>query len=87
MTVVGKSCPERGVSLFSCSDVLNVCMTLEDCLEDIEDVGATRVEILASQVPGYPNPSAEWNSYLTYARLHSVLTFRPKLGRAAPPRP
>lgn len=52
--------PKRGVSLFSYSDLLDVCMTLEDCLADIYDMGATGVEILASHVEGYPNPSVAW---------------------------
>jgi sugar phosphate isomerase/epimerase len=36
-------------------------MTLEDCLADIADMGATGVEILAdTNIPGYPNPQAGW---------------------------
>jgi len=46
--------------VFSYSDLLGVCMTLEDCLEDVHDMGGTGVEILASHVENYPNPSARW---------------------------
>lgn len=51
---------KRGVSLFSYSDLLGVCMTLEDCFKDVYDMGATCIEILASHVENYPNPSSGW---------------------------
>jgi sugar phosphate isomerase/epimerase len=38
-----------------------VTMSLEDCLADVADMGATGVEILAdTHIAGYPNPSARW---------------------------
>lgn len=60
MSEAGKSRPKRGVSVFSYSELLGVSMTLEDCLEDISDMGGTCVEILASHVDGYPSPSPKW---------------------------
>ena len=36
-------------------------MSLEDCLADVADMGATDIEILAdTHVAGYPSPSSEW---------------------------
>jgi sugar phosphate isomerase/epimerase len=50
-----------GVSLYSYGGDFLVTMTLEDCLADVADMGATGVEILAdTHIPGYPNPSAAW---------------------------
>ena len=50
-----------GVSLYSYGGDFLVTMTLEDCLADVADMGATDVEILAdTHIPGYPTPSAEW---------------------------
>jgi sugar phosphate isomerase/epimerase len=50
-----------GVSLYSYGGDFLVSMTLEDCLADIADMGATGVEILAdTHVAGYPHPTAEW---------------------------
>jgi sugar phosphate isomerase/epimerase len=50
-----------GVSLYSYGGDFLVSMTLEDCLADIADMGATGVEILAdTHIAGYPNPTAEW---------------------------
>jgi sugar phosphate isomerase/epimerase len=50
-----------GVSLYSYGGDFLVTMTLEDCLADVADMGATGVEILAdTHIPGYPAPSAEW---------------------------
>jgi sugar phosphate isomerase/epimerase len=50
-----------GVSLYSYGGDFLVTMTLEDCLADIADLGATGVEILAdTHIPGYPVPSADW---------------------------
>jgi sugar phosphate isomerase/epimerase len=52
---------QLGVSLYSYGGDYLVTMTLEDCLADIADMGATGVEILSdTHIPGYPNPSAEW---------------------------
>jgi sugar phosphate isomerase/epimerase len=50
-----------GVSLYSYGGDFLVTMTLEDCLADVADMGATGVEILAdTHIAGYPTPSAEW---------------------------
>ena len=36
-------------------------MTLEDCLADVADMGASDVEILAdTHIPGYPDPDPAW---------------------------
>jgi sugar phosphate isomerase/epimerase len=52
---------ELGVSLYSYGGDFLVTMTLEDCLADIADMGATGVEILAdTHIAGYPSPSTEW---------------------------
>jgi sugar phosphate isomerase/epimerase len=50
-----------GVSLYSYGGDFLVTMTLEDCLADVADMGATDVEILAdTHIPAYPNPSSAW---------------------------
>jgi sugar phosphate isomerase/epimerase len=52
---------DYGVSLYSYGGDFLVTMTLEDCLADVADMGATGVEILAdTHIAGYPNPTAEW---------------------------
>ena len=52
---------QLGVSLYSYGADFLVTMTLEDCLADIADMGATGVEILSdTHIPGYPNPTPEW---------------------------
>jgi sugar phosphate isomerase/epimerase len=59
-----------GVSLYSYGGDFLVTMTLEDCLADIADMGATGVEILAdTHIPSYPNPTAEWID-----EWHSLIT-------------
>jgi hypothetical protein len=55
-----KGKPKRGVSVYSYSQVLGVCMTLEDCFADIYDMGATCFELLTSHIEGYPNPTTKW---------------------------
>jgi sugar phosphate isomerase/epimerase len=55
-----KGKPKRGVSVYSYSQVLGVCMTLEDCFADIYDMGATCFEMLSSHIEGYPNPTTQW---------------------------
>jgi hypothetical protein len=52
--------PKRGISVYSFAEPLNVTMTLEDCFSEIKDTGAHGLEILASMVKNYPNPSDEW---------------------------
>ena len=50
-----------GVSLYSYGGDFLVTMSLEDCLVDIADMGATQVEILAdTHVPSYPSPPPAW---------------------------
>jgi sugar phosphate isomerase/epimerase len=50
-----------GVSLYSYGGDFLVTMTLEDCLADVADLGATGVEILAdTHIAGYPVPSSGW---------------------------
>ena len=50
-----------GVSLYSYGGDFLVTMSLEDCLADVADMGATGVEILAdTHVPSYPKPAAGW---------------------------
>jgi sugar phosphate isomerase/epimerase len=50
-----------GVSLYSYGGDFLVTMSLEDCLADIADMGATGVEILAdTHIPAYPTPPDEW---------------------------
>ena len=60
MVETGNRKLKRGVSVFSYSELLGVCMTLEDCFRDLYDMGATCIEILASHVENYPNPSMQW---------------------------
>ena len=50
-----------GVSLYSYTEDLGVTMSVEDCIEDVADLGATGLEILGEgHIEDYPNPSAEW---------------------------
>lgn len=56
-----KGRPMRGVSVYSYSGEFGITMNLEDCFRDMQDMGATCVEILANgHIDGYPNPSDEW---------------------------
>jgi sugar phosphate isomerase/epimerase len=60
---------ELGVSLYSYGADFLVTMTLEDCLADVADMGATGVEILAdTHIPAYPEPPERW-----VARWHELL--------------
>ena len=53
--------PKRGVSLYSYNGDYGVSMDLEDMFEEMNDMGAKGLEILAnSHIEGYPNPSEEW---------------------------
>jgi sugar phosphate isomerase/epimerase len=65
---------ELGVSLYSYGGDFLVTMTLEDCLADIADMGATGVEILAdTHIAGYPKPTSawvdQWHALLEHYRL------------------
>ena len=60
-TTVG---PKRGVALYSYSAEFGFEKTLEDCFEDLKDMGATGVEILANtHIENYPYPTDEWVNY------------------------
>lgn len=53
--------PKRGVSLYSYSAEFGFEKTLEDCFEDVHDMGAHGIEILANtHIENYPNPTDEW---------------------------
>jgi sugar phosphate isomerase/epimerase len=53
--------PKRGVSLFSYWGEFGTSMDLEDCFQDIYDMGAHGLEILAnSHIPMYPELSDKW---------------------------
>ena len=50
-----------GVSLYSYTDDIGVTMTVEDCIADVADLGATGLEILGEgHIEDYPNPSTAW---------------------------
>ena len=56
--------PKRGVALYSYSAEFGFEKTLEDCFEDLKDMGATGVEILANtHIENYPYPTDEWVNY------------------------
>jgi sugar phosphate isomerase/epimerase len=56
-----ESSMKYGVSLYSYGGDYQITMTLEDCIADVADMGATGIEILAdTHIAGYPNPSDEW---------------------------
>lgn len=60
MTTAKKG-PKRGVSTYCYSGELNTTMSLEDCFLDMQDMGATGLEILADGIiEGYPIPTKEW---------------------------
>ena len=53
--------PKRGVSFYSYSAEFGFEKTLEDCFEDVHDMGAHGIEILANaHIENYPNPSDSW---------------------------
>jgi len=50
-----------GVSLYSYGGDFCVTMSLEDCVADVADMGATDIEILAdTHIAGYPTPTSAW---------------------------
>ncbi|MDP9884552.1 sugar phosphate isomerase/epimerase [Sinomonas atrocyanea] len=60
-TAAGSADLKYGVSLYSYTNEYGVTLTLEDCIEDVADLGATGIEILGeAHIPGYPGPKAEW---------------------------
>ena len=53
--------PKRGVALYSYSGEYGVSMDLENCFQDMYDMGAHGLEILAnSHIPTYPQVGEEW---------------------------
>ncbi len=53
-----------GVTLYSYGADYMTTMSLEDCLADVADMGATGVEILSeTHIVGYPAPSREWRQH------------------------
>ena len=53
--------PKRGVSFYSYSAEFGFTKTLEDCFEDVRDMGAHGIEILANtHIENYPYPTDEW---------------------------
>ena len=53
--------PKRGVSLYSYSAEFGLTKNLEECFEDVHDMGAHGIEILANtHIENYPYPPAEW---------------------------
>lgn len=49
------------MSLYSYTSEYGVTMTLDDCVEDVAEMGATGLEILGeAHVEDYPNPSTAW---------------------------
>jgi sugar phosphate isomerase/epimerase len=52
-----------GVSLYSYTDDIGVTLTVDDCIEDVADLGATGLEILGEgHIDDYPHPSVAWIS-------------------------
>ena len=53
--------PKRGVALYSYSAEFGFEKTLEDCFEELKDMGAHGIEILANtHIENYPYPTDEW---------------------------
>jgi len=56
-----KKGPKRGVSAYSYTGQLGINMTMEDVFQEIEDLGATGIEILGNgHIENYPYPTDEW---------------------------
>ncbi len=56
-----KKGPKRGVALYSYSAEFGLTKTLEDCFEDVHDMGAHGIEILANtHIENYPHPTDAW---------------------------
>ncbi len=52
---------QYGVSLYSYTGEYGVTMTLDDCVEDVADLGATGLEILGeAHIEDYPSPPTAW---------------------------
>ncbi len=53
--------PKRGIALYSYSAEFGFEKTLEDCFEDLKDMGAHGIEILANtHIENYPYPTDAW---------------------------
>ena len=53
--------PKRGIALYSYSAEYGMTKDLKDCFEDMYDMGAHGLEILANtHIENYPNPTDEW---------------------------
>ncbi len=53
--------PKRGVSIYSYSADFGMIKNLEDCFEDMYDMGAHGLEILANtHIENYPHPTDAW---------------------------
>ncbi len=53
--------PKRGIALYSYSAEFGFEKTLEDCFEDVYDMGAHGIEILANtHIENYPYPTDAW---------------------------
>ena len=53
--------PKLGVALYSYSAEFGLTKSLEECFEDLHDMGAHGIEILANtHIENYPNPTDEW---------------------------
>lgn len=56
-----KKGPKRGVALYSYSAEFGLTKTLEDCFEEVCDMGAHGIEILANtHIENYPYPTDAW---------------------------
>ena len=56
-----KKGPKRGIALYSYSAEYGMTKDLKDCFEDMYDMGAHGLEILANtHIENYPNPTDEW---------------------------
>lgn len=56
-----KKGPKRGIALYSYSAEYGFEKTLEDCFEELKDMGCHGIEILANtHIDNYPYPTDEW---------------------------
>ena len=72
---IKKGQPKLGISVYSYSNVLDSCMTLDDVFADMYDAGAKCFEFLTSHIQNYPNPSVEWIDH--YWRLCEKYDMQP----------
>ena len=66
--------PKRGVSFYSYSAEFGFEKNLEDCFEDVCDMGAHGIEILANaHIANYPYPTEEWiNNWWALCRKYDI---------------